>query len=133
MPPDGPMTDCILQQLDNIKWWCPDCDPKQKRLLSVNAHRNCKTPANLADRIRRTIDQRSDVTRTPEDLDRIILICTTQCERLGTGRWGETKYEGCPRFGRPCKGAFDKWMASLADAKTECEEWEPSEGKQTSL
>ena len=38
---NGLMTDCSLQQLNNGKWWCPDCDPKRKRLLPINAHRNC--------------------------------------------------------------------------------------------
>lgn len=35
------MTDCILQKLDNGKWWCETCDKDRSRLLPVNARRNC--------------------------------------------------------------------------------------------
>ncbi len=124
------MTDCILQQLDNGKWWCPECDPKKTRLLSVKARRNCKTPANLAERIRWTIAQRSDVTRSPEDLERIITICTTQCPVFGTLYIGDNRYarETCPYHGRPCNGAFEKWMHALADGRTWCNHWGPEEG-----
>ncbi len=83
---------------------------------------------SLSERIREHLQQLPDVTRSPEDLDRIITICTTQCKRLGTGRWGEVNYEGCPRFGRPCTGAFKKWTTSIADAKTWCEPWGPEQG-----
>lgn len=86
------------------------------------------TPLSFTESIRNYLSQLPDVTRSPEDLNQIITICTTQCKRLGTGQWGETKYEGCPSFGRPCTGAFEKWMASLADAKTWCEQWGPAQG-----
>ncbi len=122
------MTNCTLQQLSNGKWWCPECDENQEHLLPINAHRNCIKPLPLAKRIHQAIDERTDVTRSPEDLDRIITICTTQCKRLGTGQWGEVKYEGCPRFGQPCNGAFGKWMKSIADAKTWCEHFGPEQG-----
>ena len=87
-----------------------------------------REPQPLTERIRRTIDQRPDVTRSPEDLNRIIQICTTQCEKLGTARWGEVHSEGCPYHGRPCDGAFEKWMASLADVRTWCQHWGPEDG-----
>jgi hypothetical protein len=34
--------ECPLTQLDSGKWWCPDCDPKKKRLLPRKARRNCR-------------------------------------------------------------------------------------------
>ena len=99
-------------------------------------HRRCmaakdpitKEPQSLTEQIYGHLNQLPDVTRSPEDLERIITICTTQCKLLGTGQWGEVKYEGCPRFSRPCNGGFDKWMKSLADAKTWCEQFGPEQG-----
>jgi len=44
------MSDCNLQQLDNGKWWCPRCDPHKRRLLPVNAKRNCKPRAKRRSR-----------------------------------------------------------------------------------
>ncbi len=45
------MIDCILQQLDTGRWcgyWhCPQCDPDKKRLLPVNARRNCRNPLEI--------------------------------------------------------------------------------------
>lgn len=32
---------CPLQQRDDGKWWCPECDEGQQRLLPVPAQRNC--------------------------------------------------------------------------------------------
>ena len=37
-----PVTDCPLKKLDSGDWHCPVCDPNKKRLLPVNAHRNCQ-------------------------------------------------------------------------------------------
>ena len=46
------MIDCPLEQLPADlpagqagRWWCPLCDPEKKRLLPVNARRNCRSPA----------------------------------------------------------------------------------------
>ncbi len=36
------MSNCTLQQLDNGKWWCEDCDENKLRLLPIKAKRNCR-------------------------------------------------------------------------------------------
>jgi len=48
------MTDCPLEQLPADlpagqagRWWCPLCDPQKKRLLAVNARRNCRNSAHV--------------------------------------------------------------------------------------
>ncbi len=122
---------CQYKQLKQNQWRCIQCGwvwEDRRGKATKGPIRQCGDPPSLADRICADLQQRTDVTRFPEDLDRIITICTTQCKRLGTGRWGEVRYEGCPRFGRPCTGAFKKWMTSIADAKTWCEPWGPEQG-----
>ena len=83
-------------------------------------------PSSLPDRIRaglRDLEAKRKLTRPRPELDRVIAICLEKCDLLGTGRWVGQQYEGCPRFGRPCDGAFCKWIDSLADAGTWCEQW----------
>lgn len=117
------MTYCQLQIYNVSSWWCPECDPKKKRLLPVRARRNCSNPLPLPGRVRHHLQQRTDVTRPQPELDRLIAFCLEQCDKLGTGQWGEVNYEGCPRFGRPCTGAFEKWMKALADVNCWCDKW----------
>lgn len=124
---------CNFTYVSGVLWVCSLCgnqwtNQHGRKAPPKAACGDTHEPEALAERIRYHLQQLSDVTRSPADLDRAITICTTQCKRLGTGRWGEVKYEGCPRFGRPCDGAFEKWMQSLADAKTWCELWGSEQG-----
>jgi len=43
------MIDCTLAQLENGKWWCPECDPDKQRLLPGDYHRNCRSPERNAE------------------------------------------------------------------------------------
>ncbi len=38
---------CPLIKLESSKWWCPDCGPEKKRLLPVEARRNCRASERL--------------------------------------------------------------------------------------
>lgn len=41
--------DCQLIHDGNHSWWCPECDPEQKRLLPHKARRNCHLPPDPED------------------------------------------------------------------------------------
>lgn len=115
------MTDCTLEQLDNGKWWCPECDPDKQRLLPVKAHRNCRVKLTVTDRTRKTLKQlesENKMTRPWPEVERILSICTQQCDRFGS-RHPET----CSRFGRPCYGAIQRWTRAIADKGCTCERW----------
>lgn len=52
------MTDCHLIETEpgSGKWFCPDCDPERRRVLSVKAHRTCRNSRSrgLGDTIAKT-------------------------------------------------------------------------------
>lgn len=48
---------CDLQQMSNGRWWCPECDPKQRRTVPSQSNRKCrKAPSHgLGDTIAKLI------------------------------------------------------------------------------
>lgn len=127
------MTKCVYKQTGTredgqFHYECVGCGHKRTaRYEAKHLHRKCRQPISLADRIRAHLENLAaggKVTRPQTDIDRYVTYCLEQCDLLGTGQWGEVKYDGCPLHGRPCRGSFDKWMRTLTDATLSCYKWD---------
>ncbi len=79
------MVNCDLQQLDDGRWWCPECDRGKQRLLPVPAQRKCEAhsePATLEERIDFALANEL-ATYPAEQIERNLAICRTNaCDRF---------------------------------------------------
>ena len=91
VPSDRPMTDCILQKLDEGSWQCLACDPDGKRLLPVKAHRNC-TKTTPREGILDELWQLSELSDNVIDTEERLSNCETCLKFTGNGC---ERYTGC--------------------------------------
>lgn len=115
------MVNCNLQELDDGRFWCPECDRGKQRLLPVRAQRNCGAhpePATLEEQIDFALA--SGLATYPAALiERNLATCrTNDCDRFTEGN-------NCLELWRNCQHLHD-WFEALCGYERKqrwCQRW----------
>lgn len=107
---------CHLTQLASGRWYCPLCDPEQKRTLPVNARRNCGKPLPVPEQMLASIRALEECDLTDGEMLERIARCQAVPECAANGEcggcrdascgqrwhvWRQRIIEGCERWGAP--------------------------------
>jgi len=124
---------CTLQQRPDGRWWCPVCDPAQKRLLPVPARRHCDrrlaaasvgpSPTEvLIAAARSAKSRRPGDAACDDEIRRRVAICgecplfVPQCPACEERLDAATSCELTRRLAeRVVRGSCKKWMAPVPE------------------